>query len=391
MIFIEPPEPSRVDASMYIYSEQTGIINMTQGLKSRQISKGRNLVKLPRLVFMVDGVTQKAVHVKSRVPVIVYGFIRHRDSCDGYLAIPVNIMSRKYVVASFKVWIGRTLSKSLIGITSLGQATTVSIKIRTKKGELTYNREKYKNGDTIELKMSQYETLQLSHVSDLSGSIVMSSYPVGVVSGNKCNSVTKSTCNHFIEMILPSDQLDNTYIVPIIQNRTNNTVRILCPDRASVTVWRDTKKTYDVDLEEGDFFDFHHEQISFISSSGDVLVMAYPHEMSGGDSYMMTIIGLHQYRSDYHFIVPEGFSSSVSITFIDGKGYKFELDQKMLEPTNIVLKRVEGTTYVTFRHVVTDGAHRIRHMSGIQFGLWVYGNRNHDGYGFPAGVEYRNG
>jgi hypothetical protein len=63
MIFIEPYRTSHVDAYMYIYSEQTGIINMTQELKSRQISKGRNRVKLPKLVFMVDGVTKKAVHV----------------------------------------------------------------------------------------------------------------------------------------------------------------------------------------------------------------------------------------------------------------------------------------------------------------------------------------
>ena len=171
----------------------------------------------------------------------------------------------------------------------------MSIKIKTKKGALVYNKMKYTNGGTIELQMSPYETAQLSHVSDLSGSIVTSSYPVGVVSGNKCNSVTRFTCNH--EMILPSDQLDNSYIVPIIQNRANNTVRILCPEKASVTVWTNTAKTFNVDLEEGDFFDFHHYQMSFISSTGDFLVMAYPHEVGDGDSYMMTIIGLHQYRS----------------------------------------------------------------------------------------------
>ena len=391
MIFIEPYEIYSVDAFMYIYSEQNGLINMTQGIKSVNISKGHNRVKLPKLVFMKDGRSEKAVHVQSTVPVSVYGFVRHRDTCEGYMAIPLKRMSRKYIVPSFKVWSGRSLSKSLIGITSLGQTTIVSIKIKTKKGTLVYNKMKYTNGGTIELKMSPYETVQLSHVSDLSGSIVTSSYPVGVVSGNKCNSVTRSTCNHFIEMILPSDQLDNSYIVPIIQTRIRNTVRILCPDRASVTVWTDTNKIFTYDLEEGDFVDFHHYQLSFISSNRDVLVMAYPHEVGDGDSYMMTIIGLHQYRSDYNFIVPEGFSSFVGITFIDGNDYEFELDQKILKPANIVKMDIQGTTYATFSHMLTDGAHRIRHMSGIKFGLWVYGNRNNDGYGFPAGIAYKNG
>jgi hypothetical protein len=90
--------------------------------------------------------------------------------------------------------------------------------------------------------------------------------------------------------------------------------------------------------------------------------MAHPHEVGDGDSYMMTIIGLHQYRSDYHIIVPEGFSSFVGITFFDGNDYGFELDQKILKPANIVKMDIHGNTYATFSHVVTDGAHRIRHM-----------------------------
>jgi hypothetical protein len=55
MIFIEPYQIHMVDAFMYIYSNQNGLINMTQGIKSVNISKGHNRVKLPKLVFMKDG------------------------------------------------------------------------------------------------------------------------------------------------------------------------------------------------------------------------------------------------------------------------------------------------------------------------------------------------
>ena len=105
--------------------------------------------------------------------------------------------------------------------------------------------------------------------------------------------------------------------------------------------------------------------MSFISSTGDVLVMAYPHEVGDGN-YIMTIIGRYQYRSDYHFIVPEGFSSFV------GTIMNLNLMRKYCsKPANIVKMDIQGTTYATFSHVVTDGAHRIRHMSWIKFGLWV--------------------
>lgn len=78
-------------------------------------------------------------------------------------------------------------------------------------------------------------------------------------------------------------------------------------------------KTFNVDLEEGEFFDSYY-YCSLLVQMGDVLVMrmAYPHEVGDGDSYM-TIIGRHRYWSDYHFIAP-GFSSFVGITctFNDG-------------------------------------------------------------------------
>ena len=77
---------------------------------------------------------------------------------------------------------------------------------------------------------------------------------------------------------------------------------LFLPGRASVTVWTDTNKIFTYDLGEVDFVDFHHYQLSLISSNGDVLVMAYPHEVGDGDSYMMTIIGRFQYRSDYYLL-----------------------------------------------------------------------------------------
>ncbi|CAG2228002.1 unnamed protein product [Mytilus edulis] len=183
------------------------------------ITKEKNEIILKQEAFLKDGIENKGIHITSTVPIAVYGFHSSRDTCDGYAAIPIRYISTKYIIASFTVWQHRSLSKSLIVIVSLGGNTKVQVQLKMKQGTVTFSGRKFKHGEIINVEMSAFQTLQLSHNYDLSGSLISSSKPIGVVSGNKCNSITHYRCNHFIEMILPVDQLDNEFIIPIIQTR----------------------------------------------------------------------------------------------------------------------------------------------------------------------------
>lgn len=71
------------------------------------------------------------------------------------------------------------------------------------------------------------QLLNIAHVTDLTGTVIESSVPLVVFSGNDCNSLKNiSACDHLIQQVIPTRELDKTYIVPPNSNRTTQTVTI---------------------------------------------------------------------------------------------------------------------------------------------------------------------
>ncbi|CAC5390105.1 unnamed protein product [Mytilus coruscus] len=187
--------------------------------------------------------------------------------------------------------------------------------------------------------MNKYSTFQLSHRSDLSGTLVTATKPVIVVSGNRCNYAVPhyiriGSCQPLIESVLPTDQLDNLFITPYISNRFSHTVRIQAINSTNVNIKIGNRKTSKA-LNARDYWDMHYSTTSIIFASDDVLVMSYPHALNGskGDTFMMTIPGVNQYLHEYDFVVPTAFDSSISITvqsddidgfLLDGNSYNIQ-------------------------------------------------------------------
>lgn len=78
------------------------------------------------------------------------------------------------------------------------------------------------------------------------------------------------------------------------------------------------------------------------------------------------------------------------MTFTSGSADGFRIDQKRVLVYKLYRKQVAGTTYSTMACNITAGLHTINHESNIHFGLWIYGDRVYDGYGFPAGIAFNH-
>lgn len=290
------------------------------------ITKGKNEIILKKDVFLRDGIENKGIHITSTVPITVHAFQTYIYSSDGYIAIPIKYMSTKYIISSFTVWKHTEHDyNSFIGIVSIGGNTNVKVQLKMKHGTVNYKGNKFGNGKIININMSAFQTLQLSHNYDLSGSMISASKPIGVVSGNICNTVNNDHCSHSTEMMLPVNQLDKEFIIPFIQKRQRSTVRLLSPGKVQIKVHLKDRH-YRTQLDEGEYHDLIHNDISVVTSTGNLLVTVLPHEANGSDSYMMTVYGVNQYKSDYEFIIPSDFSSYVSITFCGVAIRGFEID-----------------------------------------------------------------
>ncbi|XP_071135896.1 IgGFc-binding protein-like [Mytilus edulis] len=361
------------------------------------MDKSNTEYNLSKSVLPSDGIHMAGVELHSDKGINVYGFFFGTGVSGGYSATPTRFASTKYIISSLPSFLNKYSYKNVIALTPGYQNTVVSINLKLKSGSVTYDNKQYSNNDTIRIMINKYDTFQLSATSDLSGTMVTSSKPVIVVSGNQCNSavpdnIRAGSCNPFIESVLPTDQLDDMFITPYISTRLNNTVRIQAVNSTNLTI-KTGNKTISKTLNARDFFYFYYNTISFISSSEDILVTSYPHGLSEGkgDPFMITIPGVNQYLYKYDFVVPTGFDSYISITVqSDATGGLF-LDGNSSKSQSSVFSISEGmNNFSTFSLPISAGLHRIEHKKKVRFGLWIYGNGDPlDGYGYPAGMAYK--
>ncbi|XP_071135902.1 uncharacterized protein [Mytilus edulis] len=359
------------------------------------MDKSNTEYNLSKSVLPSDGIHMAGVELHSDKGINVYGFSLGTDVSEGYSSMPTRFASTKYIIPTLPAFITRY--KNMIALTPCYQNTVVSINLKLKSGSITYDNKQYGNNDTIRIMVNKYDTFQLSTSSDLSGTMVTSSKPIIVVSGNQCNTavpdnISLGSCNPFIESVLPTDQLDDMFITPYTSTRLNNTVRIQAVNSTNLTIKTDNK-TISKTLNARDFFDFYYNTISFISSSEDILVTSYPHGLSTGkgDPFMMTIPGVNQYLYEYDFVVPTGFDSYISITVQSDATDGLFLDGNSSRSQSSVFSISEGmNNFSTFSLPISAGLHRIEHKKKVRFGLWIYGNGDFvDGYGYPAGMAYK--
>ncbi|VDI03175.1 Hypothetical predicted protein [Mytilus galloprovincialis] len=396
-MFTEPPRSDNVPR-LYIRASESGTVSVYSkaGLfRTVDLNSGNNSIDIPNSLFTKDGISNDGIHVNSTVHIVLYGFVTD-TAVDGYLAVPSAILDDKYIIPTFKPSKNEDLRKSLLGVVSLEANTQVKIKLRipVSSTKVKYKNLSYGNGETLSITLSKLQTLQISHIYDLSGSIVTSNKPVGVVSGNKCNAINNFYCNAFIEMVLPVNQLVQEFIIPTIAKRNDSVVRVYCHEATQLKITT-LNQIYLLNIEQEHFFEFNSSHLAYINANESVLVVSFPKDIPNFDAYMMTVPGITHYRSNYNFTVPAGYNSFISVSYIvtnvsarynplDG----FKIDNRKLILTNIFNKTINIYSIATFSSATEGGDHEIRHDSNLKFGLWIYGEKQEEGYGYPGGIAY---
>lgn len=183
------------------------------------------------------------VELQSDVRINVYGFLYQDRHSEGFLFMPVRFASTKYIIPTLPTF----GEKNLLALSPVYQNTAVNINLKLTSGSITFQNKQYSDNDTIRIVINKYNTFQLSHTSDLSGTMVTASKQVIVVSGNQCNYAVPANihvgyCQTFIESVLPTDQLDKMFITPYISTRLNNTVRIQAVNSTKLTIKVENRK-----------------------------------------------------------------------------------------------------------------------------------------------------
>ncbi|CAG2235303.1 unnamed protein product [Mytilus edulis] len=342
-------------------------------------------------VLMTNDLHKAGAEIYSNVPITLYGFLFKREVSGGFFVLPTRFVSVDYVIPSFTVY-PSGISQSVFALSSVHSNTVIEINFKIKEGSVLYDNIPYSNNQTLTLVLNKYTTFQILHTSDFTGTRISASQPVVIVSGNRCNYINyKASCQPFIEMVLPTNQLDNFYVIPHLNYRLENTVRVITVNDTNIVVKNGNDRTTK-ELQSRDFIDYFHTTISYVSSESDVMVHIYPHELlrNHGDAFMMTIPGINQYLYDYDFMVPTDFESFISITVRTDAVDGFVLDGNFVNLKNIFSIVEEEHHFSSFSIPISSGSHQINHREKTRFGLWVYGNyTNYEAYGYPAGMAFK--
>lgn len=120
--------------------------------------------------------------------------------------------------------------------------------------------------------------------------------------------------------------------------------------------------------------------------------------LGGGivDFYFETVLftlftGVDSYLPWYTFAVPDmGVTSYVAIVVPTNRRGGLSLDNNPISSINGSDDHLsyKGTQFAMFSSVVSAGSHVMIHNDGVPFGLYVYGWKGKDAYGYVAGMKF---
>lgn len=288
---------SRLDSSLKIQIDRNIVVNLSHHIIFPTALELNSFKK-----------EVKSVLIETSKDVNVISFDDGDRTVGSTANIPIHKLSTKYIVISTK-----PSQESQLAVAAIENNTTISITFKMKNDSaLRIEGEVFYNGGVFSFSLDRFETYQIEHSADLTGSVIESSFPIAAFSGNDCNQLLGiGFCDHLITQSPPTESVDKTYIIPPNSNDRETIIRITAIEKSDVFYMiGSVNKT--ITLEKLEFFEtqISSNQICFIESSNPVIVIGIglPSDTSNlGDPSMTIIPGINQYLNYFKVVVPNGF------------------------------------------------------------------------------------
>lgn len=360
------------------------------------IPSSQHIVLPPELNLQSFRVEEKSVLIETSSDVFVISHDDGSASVGSTTHIPLHKLSTKYVVISTEPvysWILR-YRYSQLAVSAIEDNTTVSITFKMKRNIPLYiNGDTFENGDVFNISLKMFQTFQIEHITDLTGTFIEASAPIAAFSGNDCNKLGNlGACDHLIEQLPPTDSIDSIYIVPPNTNNRGTIIRVTAIENTNFTymIGRVTKNQ---NLSKFNSFDtkITSRQICFIKADIPILVTAFglqPKHSTLGDPSMTIVPGINQYLDYYKIVVPQGYDYNyVSIMIRESSRDSFRVNDTAIEINDVVFEEnvmVRNITYNVRSIRVAEGELTASTMNGDRFGLIFAGVTEYEAYGFSG-------
>uniref|UniRef100_A0A8W8P3W0 IgGFc-binding protein N-terminal domain-containing protein n=1 Tax=Magallana gigas TaxID=29159 RepID=A0A8W8P3W0_MAGGI len=387
--------------NVYVTSEKGVQINITTSSRldpslKMQIDMNLNIPSSHHFIFPNELELKyfqkefKSVLIETSDDVFVVSLDRDTRSADGTTNIPIHKLSTRYVVIT-----AQPLSrKSQLAVAALENNTTISIRFRMKQySSLDIEGSKYYNGDIFIFSLDRFETYQIAHNTDLTGTFIESSNPIAAFSGNDCTEFNGGNyIDHLFEQLPPTDTIDKTYIVPPNSDGRDTIIRITATKMSDIYYMIGNVIRTRL-LERYGFFDIRisSNQSCYIKSTEPVLVTGFglnSNSSTLGDPSMTIVPGINQYLNYYKIPIPTGYVHNVVSFMIKESSKAFiRINNAILNAADIVFEDsllAGNITYSVVSILVTQGEFKAFTSDGERFGVMVSGIKKREAYGFSG-------
>lgn len=303
--------------------------------------------------------------------------------------IPVHKLSIEYIIISSNP----VKCFSQFAIAPLHENTKIWINFKMKEG-LQIDGEIYQNGDVLILKLNHLETYQIEHTVDMTGTVVESSSPIAVFSGNDCNPVTgHGVCDHMFEQLPPTSSIDTAYVITAHMH-SDTKIRIIASEFSIIfynCTYKSMSKLYKR-LEYVDIVISNNESCS-IESGKPIMVASFGLSSSlenVGELSMSIVPGFHHYRNYYKIMVH--FTYEYNYLSIVMKGNiinSIRINEKTVNAYTIMYEKIVSNIYTLYDFRIRiirvyEGEMLVRTVEGETFGLMCAGTNLFQAYAFSG-------
>ncbi len=338
-------------------------------------------------------IERKSFHITSERPVSLMVVSHRHASADTYEAIPTTMLGKEYIVAGFTANANPNASKELTTqaqIIATEDNTLVTVYLTGSTSD-----EKPK-GRTLAIPMNKGDVFQMNGAgeqSDLTGTRVTSTKPIGFLTGHRCAQVPSniSFCDMLVEMEPPTNEWGTDFIATKFQSKDVYVLRIIARDDSTeVTVNGIRHAT----LGAGKYLEIDTTRYDCVlHTSKPVLVAQYSTSAqadaiaSSGDPFMLLLvpndrfvstvmtssIGVAQWKDYLNIVVP------------DSGLLQLRLDGVLIDATP---RKMPGGLLVLTKEVIS-GSHTVACSAPIAVYSYGFGylTQTYDSYGHTCGMR----
>ncbi len=374
-----------------------------------------------------EGVYRKGIEIIATHPVCVYCYSSKPQTSDGYLALPVDVWGTEYVSANYSLdhysirpginWLDSVCQVSkrrgefmIIASEDNTQVNVIPATPTLESGASRLLTRTLMKGDVYQVQ----DGGEVRGYSDLTGSVITSNKPVGLLSGHMRAGVPYfyDTKDHLIEMIPPRQSLGKRLVaVPFGGRQGGDLIRVISSesDPTNVTITSRTGVVTRTITRLGGYIDYDLQSVSVIVADRPVLVTQYARSQ-GADPRNHDTVVVAQFDPDMVVVTPEeqfvqtavfqtmpNYSPAqfnqqyrehyVTIVAERDKFSTITLNgQPLVNQPGFVGGDIAGTPFRWAWMQVADG--RVHVLSGdALFGGYVYGLGEFDSYAWPIGAK----